>query len=166
MPRYRVRSHIQLIRLGPNIAVRIRQIGLNGDRFAFVIICILGSICNMQSAAQLAVRILNIRGGIFYTLYAGNGISTVINLIMGLFFAGLGTVGNQRTTIHIGLPFTGRVTVGINHRVILNHTGHSQVAVHNRNIISIQPCLYHSITECVGGNGNIVTVNGAAAVCL
>ena len=54
----------------------------------------------------------------------------------------------------------------INYRVILNHTGHSQVAVHNRNIISIQPCLYHSITYCVGGNGNIVTVNGAAAVCL
>ena len=27
-------------------------------------------------------------------------------------------------------------------------------------------CLYHSITYCVGGNSNIVTVNGAAAVCL
>ena len=85
---------------------------------------------------------------------------------MGLFFAGLGTVGNQRTAIHIRLPLTGSVTVGINHRVILNHTGHSQVAVHNRNIISIQPCLYHSVAYCVGGNGNIVTVNGAAAVCL
>ena len=120
----------------------------------------------MQSAAELTVRILNIRSGIFHTLYAGNGITTVINRIMGLFFAGLGTVGNQRAAIHIRLPLTGSVTVGINHRVILNHTGHSQVAVHNRNIISIQPCLYHSITYCVGGNGNIVTVNSAAAVCL
>ena len=92
MPCYRVRSHIQLIRLGPNIAVRIRQVGLNGDRFPLIIACILGSICNVQSAAELTVRILNIRSGILHALYAGNGISTVINRIMGLFFAGLGTV--------------------------------------------------------------------------
>ena len=120
----------------------------------------------MQSAAELTVRILNICSRILHTFYTGNGVSTVVDLVMGLFFAGLGTVGNQRAAIHIRLPFPGSVTVSINYRVILNHTGHSQVAVHNRNIISIQPCLYHSITYCVGSNGNIVTVNGAAAVCL
>ena len=163
---YRVRSHIQLIRLGPAITVVILQLGLNGNRFSLIIACILGSICNVQSSAQLAVLILNIRSGILHTLYAGNGITTVVDLIMGLFCAGLRTVGNQRAAIHIRLPLTGSIPVGINHRVILNHTGHSQVAVHNRNIISIQPCLYHSVAYCVGGNGNIVTVNGAAAVCL
>ena len=166
VPCYRVRSHIQLIGLGPNISVCIRQIGLNGNRLALVIICILNRICNMQSTAQLTIRILNIRSRILHALNTGNGITAVTNRITSLFFAGLRAVGNQGTTIHIRLTLTGSVTVSINYRVILNHTGHSQVAVHNRNIISIPSCLHHSVTYCVGSNGNIITVNGAAAVCL